>query len=82
VLALLLLLSSVLLATLSRLAAPPPAQPAAAPLLADVPGCDVSVVLYASALHGKNAMPAKGGNPALADADVKAAVDYMVGAAK
>jgi cytochrome c5 len=39
-------------------------------------------VLYASALHGKNAMPAKGGNPALADADVKAAVDYMVGAAK
>jgi cytochrome c5 len=33
--------------------------------------------LYASALRGKNAMPAKGGNPALADADVKAAVDYL-----
>ena len=38
--------------------------------------------LYQSALHGKNAMPAKGGNPALSDADVKAAVDYMVSAAK
>lgn len=34
--------------------------------------------LHASALHGKNAMPAKGGNPALADADVTAAVDFMV----
>ena len=38
--------------------------------------------LYQSALHGKNAMPAKGGNSALPDADVKAAVDYMVSAAK
>ena len=38
--------------------------------------------LYNSALHGKNAMPAKGGNPALSDADVKAAVDFMVGKAK
>ena len=38
--------------------------------------------LYASALHGKGAMPPKGGNPALSDADVKAAVDYMVSAAK
>ncbi|MDE1941940.1 MAG: cytochrome c5 family protein [Betaproteobacteria bacterium] len=38
--------------------------------------------LYRSALHGKNAMPAKGGNPALSDADVKAAVDYMVAAAR
>jgi cytochrome c5 len=38
--------------------------------------------LYQSALHGKNAMPAKGGNPALSEADVKAAVDYMVSAAK
>ncbi len=38
--------------------------------------------LYQSALHGKNAMPAKGGNPAIPDADVKAAVDYMVAAAK
>lgn len=38
--------------------------------------------LHASALKGKGAMPPKGGNPALADADVKAAVDYMVNAAK
>jgi len=37
--------------------------------------------LYNSALHGKNAMPAKGGSSA-ADADVKAAVDYLVGLAK
>jgi cytochrome c5 len=33
--------------------------------------------LYASALQGKNAMPAKGGNPSLADGDVRAAVDYL-----
>lgn len=38
--------------------------------------------LYGSALKGKNAMPAKGGNAGLADADVKAAVDYMVGQSK
>ena len=38
--------------------------------------------LYASALKGKGAMPAKGGNTALSEADVKAAVDYMVAAAK
>jgi len=38
--------------------------------------------LYASALKGKGAMPAKGGNPSLSDADVKAAVDYIVAAAK
>jgi cytochrome c5 len=38
--------------------------------------------LYASALKGKAAMPAKGGNASLADADVKAAVDYMVAAAR
>ncbi len=37
--------------------------------------------LYNSALHGKNAMPPKGGSSA-ADADVKAAVDYMVSQAK
>lgn len=34
--------------------------------------------LYNSALKGKGAMPAKGGNSALPDADVKAAVDYLV----
>ena len=38
--------------------------------------------LYASALKGKAAMPAKGGNASLADADAKAAVDYMTAAAK
>ncbi len=38
--------------------------------------------LYASALKGKAAMPAKGGNASLPDADVKAAVDYMVAAGK
>ena len=38
--------------------------------------------LYASALKGKGAMPPKGGNAALPDDAVKAAVDYMVSAAK
>ena len=38
--------------------------------------------LYNSALHGKNAMPAKGGNAALSDDAVKAAVDYMAAQAK
>lgn len=38
--------------------------------------------LYKSALGGKNAMPAKGGNPALSDDEVKAAVDYLAGLAK
>ena len=38
--------------------------------------------LYANALKGKNAMPAKGGNAALADAEVNAAVDYLAGLAK
>lgn len=37
--------------------------------------------LYASALNGKNAMPPKGGS-SLPDAQVKAAVDYLVQAAK
>lgn len=38
--------------------------------------------LYTSALKGKNAMPAKGGNASLSDADVKVVVDYMVIEAK
>jgi cytochrome c oxidase subunit II len=38
--------------------------------------------LHNSALHGKGAMPPKGGNTALPDAAVTAAVDYMVNAAK
>ncbi len=38
--------------------------------------------MYASALKGKGAMPAKGGNPSLADVDVTTAVDYMLGQVK
>jgi len=38
--------------------------------------------LYNSALKGKGAMPPKGGNAALADADIKAAVDYLASLAK
>lgn len=42
--------------------------------------------LYTHALKGfqgkKGMMPAKGGNASLADADVKASVDYMVGQSK
>lgn len=41
-----------------------------------------TATLYASALKGKGAMPAKGGNPSLADADVKTAVDYIVAQVK
>jgi cytochrome c5 len=39
-------------------------------------------VLYNSALKGKNAMPPKGGNASLSDAEVKALVDYMVSQSK
>lgn len=38
--------------------------------------------MLTSAIKGKNAMPPKGGNLSLSDADVKAAVDYMVAQAK
>lgn len=38
--------------------------------------------LYATSLKGKGAMPPKGGNLSLSDADVKAAVDYLAGMAK
>jgi cytochrome c5 len=38
--------------------------------------------LYAAVLKGKGAMPPKGGNMALADDAAKAAVDYMVDAAR
>lgn len=34
--------------------------------------------MYASALKGKGAMPPKGGNASLPDADVRAAVDFML----
>ena len=35
-------------------------------------------VLYANSIKGINTMPARGGNAALKDDDMKAAVDYMV----
>ncbi|MDR5866476.1 c-type cytochrome [Halomonas koreensis] len=35
--------------------------------------------LYDHAINGFNAMPAKGGNPGLSDAEVKAAVDHLLG---
>jgi len=38
--------------------------------------------LYNTALKGKGPMPPKGGNLTLSDADVRAAVDYMVAAVK
>lgn len=38
--------------------------------------------LYNSAIKGKKAMPAKGGNVSLSDIDVMAVVDYMVSQAK
>ena len=34
--------------------------------------------LYASVLKGKGAMPPKGGNTSLSDAEVKSAVEYML----
>lgn len=41
-----------------------------------------TAALLTSAIKGKNAMPPKGGNLSLSDADVKAAVEYMVSQAK
>lgn len=38
--------------------------------------------LHNSAIKGKGVMPPRGGNASLSDADVKAAVDYMVAAVK
>lgn len=41
-----------------------------------------AAAMHASALKGKNAMPAKGGNLSLSETDVKAAVDYMIAQSK
>lgn len=38
--------------------------------------------LYKSAIGGKNAMPPKGGGASLSDAEVKAAVDHLLGLSK
>lgn len=38
--------------------------------------------MIASVLKGKGAMPPKGGNASLSDADVKAALEYMLSQAK
>ena len=38
--------------------------------------------MVAAVIKGKGAMPAKGGNSALSEADIKAAVDFMLGQAK
>jgi len=38
--------------------------------------------LYSAVIKGKGAMPPKGGNAALSDDEIKAAVDYLVGLAK
>ena len=38
--------------------------------------------LVAAVLKGKGTMPAKGGNAALSEADIKASVEYMVAAIK
>lgn len=38
--------------------------------------------LVASVIKGKGAMPPKGGNTSLSEADIKAAVEYMVSAVK
>ncbi|HEX4857960.1 MAG TPA: c-type cytochrome, partial [Usitatibacteraceae bacterium] len=60
---------------------------AGAPKLGDKAAWAARVAKGASALHGSalkglNAMPPKGGNAGLPDAEVKAAVDYMIAQSK
>ena len=59
----------------------------AAPIVGDVAGWAPRIAkgietLYNNAINGINNMPAKGGNGALSDDEVKAAVDYMVSKSK
>ena len=56
---------------------------ASAPIVGDLAAWQERIaqgieVLYNSGINGKGIMAAKGGNPALSDEEVKAAVDYMV----
>lgn len=59
---------------------------AGAPKLGDkaawAPRINDVAALNAAAIKGKGVMPAKGGNSSLSDADVTAAVAYMVGQSK
>lgn len=55
---------------------------AGAPKLGDLPAWNKRIakgqaVLYNSVVKGMGAMPARGGNPSLSDAEIKAAVDYL-----
>jgi cytochrome c5 len=45
-------------------------------------GATVKVALLASVKAGKGAMPPKAGNAALTDADIGAAIDFMLAAVK
>jgi len=54
-----------------------------APKTGDVAAWDARLAkgmeaVYSIAIKGKGAMPPRGGNPSLSDADVNAAVDYMI----
>ncbi|MDQ3027769.1 MAG: c-type cytochrome [Pseudomonadota bacterium] len=60
---------------------------AGAPMLGDKPGWAPRLktgvdALYTASIKGKGAMPPKGGNTALSDDAVKAAVDHMLAAVK
>jgi len=60
---------------------------AGAPKLGDVAAWAPRVkagtqAVYANAIKGKGAMPPKGGNASLPDADLRAAVEYMLGQAR